>query len=1382
MATNLLGSAFVAIVPKPERWDRLGDQIASKIRAAVREVLDLNAQLDKAGRSAQRTATSAKEIGDAAGQALGEVKALGKGFDGATTAATRTVTATADIETGVKGATVSVDGLDVGLKGATASTAGLNAGLKDAAASAFEASGATDGIGRAAAGAAGSVGAVSGALTGASAAASEAARNVEGIGAAASSAADHAGGLSSSLEEAGASVGEAATEAEAGWAESFASVEEAGAGAFSLLTGAAAAFGLGLEDAISDAGRDAAEETGDAADEVQSRWKRAFTGIRDNAGSLFVAAGVAAAAAFTVGLQGSIQAQARDILLSASLGISDEEATRLGGVAGDLYAHAYGDSLGEVTAAVGTVRHSIQGMAQASAEDLSSVSARALSISTAFGEDVVPTITAASQLIRSGLAPDMDAALDLIATGFQKGANYGGDFLDLLIERSPNLKQFGFDGASAIGFLVQGMNAGADSAGTVAGALDELIGNAGDSAEVFSELGFNGEKMARDLTGGGPKAAKALDALLEKLRSIQDPAKRATAFVSLFGEEASVFQSAILSLDPSNAVNALGQVEGAAARLDEKMGTGAKTALTTIRRTFESGFASLASIALPPIERLVTGIAGKIGPAFAVAEVGVRAFFSALSGEGVTSAGFVGGMERAGVVVRSLGETASRAWQLVLPGLRDLGSFVTQSVWPALQNLWAVAKGLWPDVQRIGQIVGTILLVAFRALAAVLANVIGPALREMTGFWRSNQTTITALAVAIGAGVVAWYAYRGAVAAVTTAQWIWQTRTLIMEVIMRNVRTAMAAMRTATLLLNSAFLANPIGIIIVALVALAAGFAYAYTHSETFRNIVQGALAWVSGAAQAAGRWFVAFGSDVGGVLTAVSSGAQAFGGFFVGIFRGIFDYVSSIVRGGLAIWRGVIDIGLGGILAAAQLWWIYFTTPFRVGFEVIRGLFSFFSALFRGDWDGAWNAISGTTTRVLGIVRGAIDSGLGAIKTAFQTTKDGIGVIWDGLKTVASAPVKFVVETVYNNGIRRAWNSIVAKIPGVPEMPALSVPGLAAGGPIAGGVRGQDSVLRWLMPGEHVLTTAEVNAAGGHGRIFALRRALGGGTQASGVGMALGGVGDALGAAWNATGGRAVDKLEDLARAGLAKGFELAVSPIRGAMNSTLGRGDNWRGIINRLIQTPFDKLIEWVRGKEAEMVPDAGPVGAGVARWSGVSSAVLNETGQSLSWLPLLLKRMNQESGGNPRAINLWDSNAKAGIPSKGLMQVIDPTFRAYAGPHIGAGIWDPHANIYAATKYSLSRYGSLGKAWNRAGGYDQGGPLHPGWTMAYNGTGHDEWVSVNKPSGGVLVAAGAIQQNIDARGASDPNAIEAAVERGNERMLRELTTLLQQGEGAN
>ncbi|GAB2721743.1 transglycosylase SLT domain-containing protein [Streptomyces bullii] len=73
-------------------------------------------------------------------------------------------------------------------------------------------------------------------------------------------------------------------------------------------------------------------------------------------------------------------------------------------------------------------------------------------------------------------------------------------------------------------------------------------------------------------------------------------------------------------------------------------------------------------------------------------------------------------------------------------------------------------------------------------------------------------------------------------------------------------------------------------------------------------------------------------------------------------------------------------------------------------------------------------------------------------------------------------------------------------------------------------------------------------------------------------------------------------------------------------------------------------------------------------------------------------IYRNIMRESSGNPLAINNWDSNAAAGTPSKGLLQVIDPTFQAY---HVEGTSWDPYdpvANITAACNYAAQRYGSI------------------------------------------------------------------------------------------
>ncbi|WP_329446190.1 transglycosylase SLT domain-containing protein [Streptomyces sp. NBC_01426] len=71
---------------------------------------------------------------------------------------------------------------------------------------------------------------------------------------------------------------------------------------------------------------------------------------------------------------------------------------------------------------------------------------------------------------------------------------------------------------------------------------------------------------------------------------------------------------------------------------------------------------------------------------------------------------------------------------------------------------------------------------------------------------------------------------------------------------------------------------------------------------------------------------------------------------------------------------------------------------------------------------------------------------------------------------------------------------------------------------------------------------------------------------------------------------------------------------------------------------------------------------------------------------------KNVMRESSGNPLAINNWDINAQNGIPSKGLLQVIAPTFKAYHVKGTKFDQYDPVANIVAACNYAADRYGSM------------------------------------------------------------------------------------------
>lgn len=176
------------------------------------------------------------------------------------------------------------------------------------------------------------------------------------------------------------------------------------------------------------------------------------------------------------------------------------------------------------------------------------------------------------------------------------------------------------------------------------------------------------------------------------------------------------------------------------------------------------------------------------------------------------------------------------------------------------------------------------------------------------------------------------------------------------------------------------------------------------------------------------------------------------------------------------------------------------------------------------------------------------------------------------------------------------------------------------------------------------------------------------------------------------------------------------ALAGLGPAMQIALRGRTSQRGLPGMLAQRAMDGIaagaerqINRQLRRQGAALGTTGPTGGSVRQWL---AQALRITGHfSPQNLQLLLGRTMQESGGDPRAINLWDSNAAAGIPSKGLLQTIEPTFDAYALRGM-RDIWNPVHNAVAAIRYMMARYGHI--VGPGPGGYAYGGrlPEFAGW----------------------------------------------------------------------
>lgn len=986
-------------------------------------------------------------------------------------------------------------------------------------------------------------------------------------------------------------------------------------------------------------------------------------------------AGVAGAAGalFAVGFAEAAAQDKSNARLGAQLGLTEKESARAGKLAGKVYAAGYGESIDQVNDSFRALAQNGVAAINAPKRELVGLSKSALALAETFGVDVADAAKAAGQLIKTGMVKDARAAFDLITRGFQTGADKSGDLLGTLNEYSTQFRDLGLTGSQAVGLLTQGLKAGARDSDIVADSLKEFAIRAKDGSdstkEGFDAIGLSADRMAQTFAKGGPGAAKALDTVLDRLRKVKDPAERSQIAIKLFGTQAEDLQQSLYSLDPSKASGALGKVGGAADRMGKTLHNTATQPIEVFKRRALQGLADAANkYALPAVQKFGGFLNRYVLPAASTAS-GVLAgvFVPAVKGTGVALAGGV---------------------------------------------QWLKTYGMW--LIPLGVAVGGIAL------------------------------TMGASAIATAATTVTFAVYRGVILAAAAAT--------------RGFAIAQG-------IANAVMRANPIGLVITGIMALGAALVVAYNQSSTFRSIVQGAFSGIWTGIQAVGTaasWL--WTSVLSPVFSAIGTAAKvlfavvavivlvplviafrvlgavgmwlwqtALGPAFRGIGAGAVWLYGTILKptfsaagtsfralGAAGVWlyRSAIQPSVRGIGAGVS--WVY-RSAIKPNVDLAKAAFRGLGAA--GSWlyrsavkpalDGIGSSASWLWSKALKPTFDAGKRGVSLFGAAFGTAKDAIGRAFGRIKKITAEPVNFVIKWVYTRGIKAVWDKVAGfvgldKLPAAPKL-------LASGGTV--GPWGPAEPMKVNKPTaivgegrrqypEYVIPTDPRY----RGRARALHAAAGTQLMADGgvIGKVKGWGGDAVD--WT------VDKAKKVGGAVMSaadflsdpsKMWDKAIKPVRNKI-AKVGQS-KWAQVAGKIplkmITGLKDKIVDKAKGLFGG--GSSGDVGgSGVKRWSKVVLTALKMLGQPASLLGITLRRMNQESGGNPRAINNWDVNARNGVPSKGLMQVIGPTFAAYAGKLRGRGIWDPLANIYASMRYALARYGSLSSAYNRPGGYAGGG----------------------------------------------------------------------------
>ena len=674
-----------------------------------------------------------------------------------------------------------------------------------------------------------------------------------------------------------------------------------------------------------------------------------------------------------------------------------------------------------------------------------------------------------------------------------------------------------------------------------------------------------------------------------------------------------------------------------------------------------------------------------------------------------------------------------------------------------------VLKLLVPAILAVNA--GMKLYAVYQSAAATATYLFRTSVTTSTGAVYANRLALVGHRIAAMASAVATQLSTAATWASAAASRAAALATTLFSGALRVARTAALVTAGAMRALAVAVMSNPIGIVIGLLVALGAAFVILWQRSETFRNIVKGALNGVLAAARAVGSWFAgpfvdffvrAWGwlngkvfEPLGRFFTQKLPGAAAtvrdrvtaawgslrdrvtaayaavrdrvlapIGTFFT---RTVPGWALTVLNRVASAWTGLRD----------RLTGVYNSVRSRV-FSPIGGFFTRtipgWASSVRSRVSSAWSGLLDRLVGVYNSIRSRVFSPIGGfftrtipnwakslrdrVKDYFSAMRDGIGTIWNGIKSKTKAPVNWVLDKVWNKGIFKIWGKIAGWVGLKNSLKEIKL--LAAGGTVGRATPGvfnkPTAIVGEGNPRypEYVIPTDPKYATRARG----LWEAAGAHFYADGgiLGSIKGAIGSVLDTGKNLS-KTALSFLSDP----VDKAKDLLMGPLKG-ITKAIG-SSSWARMAARIPRMAVNGLIDAVKSVGSDLFGiggSGGPVdigGSGVKRWTGVVRQALGLVGQPLSLTNTTLRRMNQESGGNPRAVNLWDINAKRGYPSVGLMQVIRPTFQSHAGrfrktgPFMYGTSINPLANVYASMRYALAAYGSLSRAYNRPGGYAGG-----------------------------------------------------------------------------
>lgn len=368
--------------------------------------------------------------------------------------------------------------------------------------------------------------------------------------------------------------------------------------------------------------------------------------------------------------------------------------------------------------------------------------------------------------------------------------------------------------------------------------------------------------------------------------------------------------------------------------------------------------------------------------------------------------------ERQDLIVKTLEKTYSKASEQYKETNKDI--IESRKAQERLTDAMA-------EVGRVGEPIMT----AFRNIAASLAEHLAPALetgiekfRDMMSWIKQNQDTVHSWV-----GVII-----GATASIGTFLLI-----ISWGKIMTAAANAIKVVRTAMLALNVAMYANPVGVVVAALVGLVAAFIYLWNNVEGFRKFwieawntikkiassswtaikkyASDAWNWVKKTWNSAGKFF----KDIWtGIKNVFSSMGSWFSNTFKKAWNGAKNAWSSTKSYFSGLWSGI-----KGVFGSVGSW---FRSTFQKAWSNIKSVFSGWGSFFSGLWSKVKSKFGSIGSSIGTAMGNAVKNGMnGALSKVESAINKGIGLINSAIRLANKLP-GINVGTVGKISLPRLW------------------------------------------------------------------------------------------------------------------------------------------------------------------------------------------------------------------------------------------------------------------------------------------------------------------------------------------------------------------------